>query len=159
MVIHCLVYLLKPRWSAKCIEIEPLRQDTPTSHKSATNSNGQWIPSFAPRGTFTIQRVENTEGVHSTASELSPCKLLQMTFQWLFTSLKKQAKKQNGSVALFNTPFFVVDIIPSAICHTNGSGGSKTPQHYKRGGKKKLHKTHWWQTAYWWQQFVQRLQT
>lgn len=77
------------------------------------------------------------EGVHSTAGELSPCKLLRMMFQWFFTSLKKQARKQNGSVALFNTPVFVVDIIPSAICHTNGSGGSKTPQHYKRGKKKK----------------------
>ena len=48
---------------------------------------------------------------------------------------KKQARKQNGSVALFNTPVFAVEIVPSAICHTNELGGSKTPQHYQRGRK------------------------
>lgn len=53
-------------------------------------------------------------------------------------SLKQEAsQKAEWLSSSFNTPFFVVEIIPSAICHTNEIGGSKTPSRYKRGKKKK----------------------
>lgn len=79
-------------------------------------------------------------------------------FQSLLMSLTQEASQKMGWLLILFV--VVVRIIPSAICHTNEMGGSKTPLCYKRKKKKtSLHKTQHWQTAKWRQQFVQRLRT
>lgn len=84
-----------------------------------------------------------------------------MTFQSLLMSFTQESS-QKMEWLLILLFVVIVQIIPSAICHKNEMGGSKTPSHHKRKKKKKkksLHNTQHWETANWRQQSVQRLWT
>lgn len=84
-----------------------------------------------------------------------------MTFQSLLMSFTQESS-QKMEWLLILLFVVVVQIIPSAICHKNEMGGSKTPSHHKRKKKKKkipTQNTQHWETANWRQQSVQRLWT
>lgn len=59
-----------------------------------------------------------------------------MTFQSLLMSFTQESS-QKMEWLLILLFVVVVQIIPSAICHKNEMGGSKTPSHHKRKKKKK----------------------
>lgn len=91
---------------------------------------------------------------HSTAGELSPCKLLWMMFQG-FVSLKQEASQK--AEWLRSSFYYSVSVVNYFQCHLpykwiRWQQNTTALQKEKRTSR--LHKPHWWQTPNWWQQFV-----
>lgn len=143
VVTRCLALLVKPK------PLSQVGRDRTVTTNRSLRPDGPWVPSFALRGTLSVERVEKTrESAARQGSHHAPASL--MTLQRLVVPLTKKpdAERLRGSLSR------------GGFCHGGYSQGrlpykpirwqrntTALQKGEKTSPKTRLHNPRWWQTA------------